>query len=60
MRDNAIRELTDDELNEITGGFADPWSVLLGMTAVGVGYLVGSAIKAGAFDAIPYDQWFGK
>jgi bacteriocin-like protein len=60
MSENAIRELTDSELNEVTGGFVDPWSVLLGATAVGLGYLAVTAAKAGAFDAIPYEQWFDK
>ena len=60
MSENAIHELADTELNEVTGGFIDPWSVLAGATAVGAGWLVAQAIEAGAFDAIPYDQWFDK
>jgi hypothetical protein len=60
MSENAIRELRDSELNEVTGGFADPWSVLIGATAVGIGYLAVTAAEAGAFDAVPYGQYFDK
>ena len=61
MSDNAIRELRDSELNEVTGGFFDPLSVALG---IGVGIAVISwtevAAQNGAFDAVPYGQYFDK
>ena len=38
---NAIRELTDAELNEVSGGL-DPLSVLIGGAVVLAGVLVGA------------------
>jgi bacteriocin-like protein len=61
MSEKAIRELTDSELNEVTGGFFDPVSVGLGiMVGLDAIVLINLGAQRGVFDAIPYEQWFDK